>query len=133
MRIFLDANVLFSAAKSDGAVRELLSLLRARGHALFADAYVAEEARRNIALKAEDRVGALEKLLAEVSMVATGRAAIGTGKIDLPEKDLPVLDAAARGRCDVLVSGDKTHFGSLFGTSVAGVTVLSPAQVAERL
>jgi hypothetical protein len=28
MRIFLDANILFSAAKSDGAVRRLLDELR---------------------------------------------------------------------------------------------------------
>jgi hypothetical protein len=29
MRVFLDANILFSAAKSDGAVRQLLGLLHA--------------------------------------------------------------------------------------------------------
>ena len=36
MRVFLDANVLFSAAKSDGAVRELLRLLLQAGHECWA-------------------------------------------------------------------------------------------------
>ena len=44
MRLFLDANILFSAAKSDGAVRRLLELLLARGHACWVDGYVVEEA-----------------------------------------------------------------------------------------
>ena len=47
MRVFLDANILFSAAKSSGAVRELLRLLEEQGHECWADAYVAAEARRN--------------------------------------------------------------------------------------
>ncbi len=49
MRIFLDANILFSAARADGAVRQLLALCEDRGHELWADAYVLEEARRNLA------------------------------------------------------------------------------------
>ena len=51
MRLFLDANVLFSAAKSDGPMRELLTRLARAGHELCADEYVLEEARRNLALK----------------------------------------------------------------------------------
>jgi len=37
MRIFLDANVLFSAAKSDGAVRSLVTLLLAAQHECWVD------------------------------------------------------------------------------------------------
>jgi uncharacterized protein len=54
MRVFLDANVLFSAPKSDGAVRELLLLLEQSGHQCCVDACVIEEARRNLAAKAPD-------------------------------------------------------------------------------
>ena len=46
MRIFLDANILFSAAKSDGAVRRLLHRLLEGGHECHVDGYVVEEARR---------------------------------------------------------------------------------------
>ncbi len=52
MRIFLDANVLFSAAKSDGAVHQLLTLLEKLHHECCVDGYVFEEARRNLVAKA---------------------------------------------------------------------------------
>ena len=52
MRIFVDANVLFSAARSAGAIRTLLQMLQSTGHALAADAYVVAEARRNLEAKA---------------------------------------------------------------------------------
>jgi hypothetical protein len=45
MRIFFDANILFSAAKSEGAVRAFLSQLRTDGHTLVVDAYVVGEAK----------------------------------------------------------------------------------------
>lgn len=51
MRVFLDANILFSAAASDGAVRRAIKLLNARGHECFANAYVINEARRNLRVK----------------------------------------------------------------------------------
>jgi len=47
MRVFLDANVLFSAACSEGAVRRLLELLRESNHTLCADDFVIQEVRRN--------------------------------------------------------------------------------------
>ena len=59
MRVFLDANVLFSAAKSDGAIKELLKRLEQSGHQCCVDAYVIEEARRNLGAKAPDRVAIL--------------------------------------------------------------------------
>ena len=65
MRIFLDANILFSAARSAGAVRQLVQALQAGGHSLVADAYVGEEARRNLASKAQaDALEFLQALLA---------------------------------------------------------------------
>ena len=57
MRVFLDANVLFSAAKSDGAVRQLLARLATEGHNCMADMYVLAEARRNLQLKETSRHG----------------------------------------------------------------------------
>jgi uncharacterized protein len=133
MRIFLDANVLFSAAKSDGAMRRLLHDLRRRDHELWADAYVLEEARRNLALKSPAAVPALETLMAQVHlapMSVSGKRAI---PLPLPDKDRPVLDAAIRTGCDILVTGDRTHFGRLYGTAIEGVEVLAPATLAERL
>jgi hypothetical protein len=70
MRIFLDANVLFSAAKTDGAVRRLLGLLVDAGHECWADAYVVEEARRNLMAKAPSRASVLDSLLARMHVAA---------------------------------------------------------------
>lgn len=64
MRVFLDANVLFSAAKSDGAVRELLRLLREGGHECCVDRYVSFEAHRNLSIKVPTALAALDALVA---------------------------------------------------------------------
>ena len=70
MRIFLDANVLFSAAKSDGGVRRLLGLLVDAGHECWADGYVVEEARRNLVAKAPSGAPVLDTLLARMHVAA---------------------------------------------------------------
>jgi predicted nucleic acid-binding protein len=134
VRVFLDANILFSAAKSDGAVRELLHRLLRAGHALHADAYVVEEARRNLLFKGRDAIGTLEELLASIEVASYRRQdlpAVIAERID--RKDRPVLAAAIASRCDALVTGDRTHFGALFGQVLAGVRIESPRSLAERL
>ena len=135
LRIFLDANILFSAAQSDGAVRRLLYLLHADGHALVADTYVATEARRNLAAKAGADAGAyLEALLSSIELNGVAAHPALTAIADwLPDKDRPVLQAAIASRCQALVTGDKTHFGAGYGQSFAGVTIYSPAQLAAQL
>ena len=134
MRIFLDANVLFSAAKSDGAVRQLIGLLAEAGHVLCADGYVIEEARRNLAAKAPEGVSVLAKLLTRmhVANAQSGDAAL-EASLPLPAKDRPVLAAAIRQGCAALVTGDRTHFGALYGRTIHGVAVHSPRSLAEAL
>jgi hypothetical protein len=51
MRVFLDADILFSAVRSDGAVRALVRLLLDRRHECWVDAYVVAEARRKLVSK----------------------------------------------------------------------------------
>jgi predicted nucleic acid-binding protein len=132
IRILLDANILFSAAKSDGAVRQLLRDLHAEGHALVADGYVAAEAQRNIAAKATgDGADYLQALLSRIEVSAVHYAgAAGSAAHWLPAKDRPVLLAAIACKCDVLVTGDRTHFGPGYGQTFEGVTIHSPAQLA---
>ena len=134
MRIFLDANILFSAAKSDGAMRRLVTLLLDSGHECHVDGYVIEEARRNLIAKALGHEAALPALLrrmtiADVHPSGPVPATVGA----LPEKDRPVLAAAIRTRCDGLVTGDRTHFGRFYGKALGGVTIHSPRSLAEAL
>ncbi len=132
MRIFLDANVLFYAAQSAGAVRQLIQALQADGHALVADEYVATEARRNIAGKAKaDRQTYLQNLLSQIEIIAAHFPANAHAAVQwLPEKDRPVLMAAIALRCDALLTGDRTHFGMGYGQTFDGVTTYAPAQLA---
>lgn len=134
MRIFLDANILFSAARSDGAIRRLLERLRESGHTLCADAFVIEEARRNLASKTPTALPDLDSLLSTMKSLPTlppDKKLLAM--LPLPAKNQPVLAAAIRGGCDALVTGDRTHFGSLFGTVFDGVSIYSPAEAAETL
>jgi predicted nucleic acid-binding protein len=134
MRIFLDANILFSAVKSDGAVRKLLELLLAAGHACWVDGYVVEEARRNLAAKFPGGLAILEQLLARMHGAGTQHAdAALEATLPLPEKDRPVLAAAIHNRCAALVTGDRAHSGKLFGKTIHGTTVHTPRSLAEAL
>ena len=53
--------------------------------------------------------------------------------LPLPEKDRPVLAAAIRSQCAALLTGDRTHFGFLYGKTIRGVTIHSPRSLAEKL
>lgn len=127
MRIFLDANVLFSAAKSEGAISELLKLLKDWGHELIADLYVVEEAHRNLAIRYPESLGRFGTIIEGIivcSDASDERVIVET--VELVEKDRPVLAGAICSRCSVLVTGDSTHFGHLYDTVIQGVRVLSP-------
>ncbi len=135
MRIFLDANVLFSAARSAGAIRLLVRELHVAGHILVADEYVATEARRNISAKAGgEAVDYLQALLTQLEVTSVQYPTrVRAATIWLPEKDRPVLVAAIALKCDALVTGDRTHFGSGYGKVFDGVTIYSPAQLAQAV
>ncbi len=135
MRIFLDANVLFSAAKSAGAIRLLLQALHAAGHCLVADEYVGTEARRNVDGKAgNDAAAYLQALLSRIEVSPVQYPGMQQANVLwLPDKDRPVLMAAMALKCDVLVTGDRTHFGPGHGKVFDGVTIYAPAQLAQAI
>ncbi len=134
MRIFLDANILFSAAKTDGAIREFMASLRSGGHTLVVDAYVLDEARRNLEAKFPASLGNLDAMLPNLEICAkVGPALQEDVASTLLWKDRPVLAAAIHLRCHILLTGDKTHFGPLYGQSIGGVEVFSPAGLALYL
>lgn len=126
MRIFLDANILFSAAKSDGAIRELINRVLDDRHECRVDEFVVTEARRNLLSKGPESLPVLETLLARLRIGSAQGTGISPPEISwLPEKDRPVLAAAIRLRCDVLVTGDRTHFGAGYGKVFGNVRICS--------
>ncbi|MEN9225189.1 MAG: PIN domain-containing protein [Thermostichus sp. DRC_bins_24] len=134
MKFFLDANILFSGAKSEGAIRQLVHRLCSDHHQCWVDAYVVEEARRNLLIKYPDRLEDLFQLLELMHFLEVLLHDLPAElKPLLPEKDQPVLAAAIHLQCDGLITGDRTHFGSLYGKTIAEVTIYSPRGVAELL
>jgi hypothetical protein len=128
-RVFLDANVLFSAAyRSDSGLRTLWSFRATT--TLLTTSYAAEEARRNL-LDDASRLR-LERLLKPVVLVPdilTGELPDG---ITLPDKDRPILLSAIAASATHLITGDRVHFGRYFGCRVAGVLIERPADYLGR-
>ena len=132
-RIFLDANILFSAAKSDGAIRSLVSQLLEAGHECWGDGYVADEARRNLATKAATQLRVLDELIERVQVSTVAPVLDRVAAAGLPEKDQFVHAAAVMTKCDILVTGDRSHFGKFYGRKVAGVEIHSPRSLHDKL
>ena len=135
MRIFLDANILFSAARNDGPMRQLLRELQAKSHALVASAAVVFEARRNLEAKSTvAAVNFLDQLVAEIDVPPYAPGSVAAALTNwLPDTDQHVLAAAIRQHCEILVTGDKAHFGSRYGKKFAHVLIVSPRMAAEIL
>ena len=127
-RIFLDANVLFSAAYREGA--GLLRLWKARDTEVLTSGYAAEEARRN--LETEEARLRLGSLLRKTRLVAEAPATRLPDSIRIAEKDHPILQAAVAAGATHLITGDLRDFGTLFGTRVAGVRIETPAEYLRR-
>jgi len=122
-RVFLDANILFSAGWREKA--GLLRLWRLTDVTLLTSRYAVEEARRN--LETQEQRKRLIQLMVNVDLVTD--FAYGDLPLDvvLPEKDRPILLAAIRAHATHLLTGDKQHFGPLYGQSISGVLILRPA------
>lgn len=121
IRVFLDANILFSAAwREDSGISVLWSR---RDVTLVTSSYALEEAQRNILSKRPAASSRLAQLVRQVEL----SSAMMTVSSDygLPSKDVPILEAAAASHCSVLLTGDIMHFGHLLGQEAEGVTVMT--------
>ncbi len=127
-RLFLDANVLFSAAyREDAGVRKLWDLREAE---LVTSAYAVEEARRNLDTgERRSDLGGLLEAVRVSNLLADPTAFPEIEASGLPEKDLPILRAAVASGATYLVTGDRKHFGDLLAEEVAEVLVLRPAEL----
>ncbi len=123
-RVFLDANVLFSAAYRVDAA--FLRLWEIGDVERITSAYALEEARRNLADTAQ--LARLDRLMEGVRVVTEASDLPLPPDIALPEKDRPILAAALLARATHLLSADKRHFGPYFGRSVAGLVIVPPGQ-----
>jgi predicted nucleic acid-binding protein len=113
VRLFLDANVLFTAAHNpDGLARLLFDVARHDVVTLISSHVAVSEARANLNLKAPDKAAALEPLLHGLEIVDAPSQPLHV--LDLPADDQLIFGAAVAARATHLLTGDKKHFGPYF-------------------
>ena len=113
IRIFLDANVLFTAAHNpNGKAAILVGLAVAGAFRLFTSSYAREEAERNIIAKYPGCLADFKHLLVNITVVPVIHLSADCPDI-LPAKDAPVFAAAVYCRTTHLLTGDIKHFGPL--------------------
>jgi hypothetical protein len=127
-RVFLDANVLFSAAYRVNA--GLLKFWKLKNVALCSSHYALEEARINLEQDIQKR--RLEKLAGAIEFFDPIPRGLPRDVI-LPEKDVPILLAAIAARSTYLLTGDVHHFGQYFGKSIEGMLVLPPGDYLRKI
>ena len=138
MRLFLDANVLFTAAHNPRGKAALLIDLgkqgRKQGHwELYSSAYALEEARRNLARKFPEFLDGLDALSEGVRLV---EGPVGHAfPPGLAQKDRPIFQAAVGCRATHLLTGDLKDFGPLMSRpeDTSGVHVLTVADFLGHL
>ena len=126
-RVFLDANVLFSAAYKPQS--RLLQLWKLPNVAFFSSRYALEEARAN--LDQDDQKSRLIRLSASLQLVEAVARRLPS-EILLPDKDAPILLAAFAARATHLLTGDIRHFGPYLGKEIAGVAISLPGTYLKR-
>jgi len=121
-RLFLDANILFSAAYRPASA--LAEFWKLKDVVLCTSHFALEEARMNLPESAQRR--RLARLTRHIRLY-DARPRQLPGDLCLPDKDVPILLAAIEARATHLITGDLRHFGPYFGKKVEGVLVLLPA------
>ncbi len=140
MRVFLDANVLFSAALG-GEIFRLIWMLAEQGKfQLLTSPFCWLEAEFNIERKRPKATPHLLQLMRWVRLVPEHQEVDYLAQeplrqlvSSLPEKDRPVLVAALKAQAQVLLTGDLRHFGSLMGRTDLPLLVLSPRDFIVRI
>lgn len=128
MRIFLDANILFAAAQSPtGRSALLISFAKQKQCVCITSPHAITEAQRNLEARYPQAMERFYTVLATVHTVkeATADSVQWALQQELPQNDAPILAAAVQAKANVLVTGDKTHFGHLFGKTKRSVKILS--------
>ena len=123
-RLFLDANILFSAAYRPGA--GLPGLWRLRDVQPITSDYALEEARVN--LPDQSQHVRLSKLVRTMKVVPDFPDRPLPQGVILPDKDRPILLAAIAANATHLLTGDFTDFGRYYGWSVEGVLIVPPSE-----
>jgi predicted nucleic acid-binding protein len=130
-KVFLDANVLFSAAYD--ARTSLRQLWRLEGVELLTSGAAAQEAARNLSMKRPDRMGDLAGLIGSMTVLGEPAQRIAAeATVGIDENDRPIFNACVAAKCTHFLTGDKRHFGRFYGKTVCGVAIERAADYLRR-
>jgi len=132
-RLFLDANILFSAAYSSEGKSALIVELAAIGiWQIFTSAFTIEEAHRNLDAKYPEMILQFNDLLKKITIVAEFSGLHFPA--GLTEKDRPVFQAAYGCKATHLITGDIVHFGKYMQkpAETFGILVMTPSQFLDK-
>jgi len=107
MKIFVDANVLFTAAYSPQG--KAATLLESASIPFVTSDYAVQEARRNILAKRPASIDSLDKILERIEIAPSVQS--GACPIALPQKDQPIFLSALMTKATHLLTGDLKDFG----------------------
>jgi hypothetical protein len=124
LKLFLDSNILFTAAHNPrGKAAFVIEAAGEETWAVVTCGFAAHEAARNLEIKfpgSLPRLKALLEMVVELPTVFEGRCPSG-----LSGKDRPILLSAIGGQCTQLLTGDLRHFGPFMNKpSVTGGVVI---------
>lgn len=132
LRVFLDANVLFSAALKPQS--RFLDFWRMRNLVALTSTYAADEARRNCL--GEVHADRLNRLLEQTHFVSDVPGGPLPAQIQLAAKDAPILAAAIHAGADYLITGDRHHFRRWMNLRIEGrlgaIIIQEPAQFLDE-
>ncbi len=128
-RLFLDANVLFTAAHNPkGKAAVVIELANSGCWDVITSAYAAEEARRNLSCKFPLRINAFETLLATIRLTPSPKGV--ECPLPLRDKDRPIFEAALVCNATHLLTGDLKDFGPFMNDPehTQGIVIQTVAQ-----
>jgi uncharacterized protein len=134
IRLFLDANVVFTAAHNpSGKAALVIDLGSQKYWEVVSCSFAIDEARRNIIIKFPDCLERLDSLLTKIRKVPSGSGRICP--IPLRQKDRPILEAAIRCKATHLLTGDIKDFGPFMNNPArtAGVIIQSVSEFLANL
>ena len=136
IRAFLDANVLFRAARSrENASWGIIELAGSRDDfAVMTTEYVFGEAEKYLREKARASLGEYASLKPKLETCPEPPDALAQHlrRLIPDEKDWPVLAGAIYAKADWLLTFDYQDFGHLFGITVYDVFITTPPQGLHR-
>ena len=134
IRLFLDANVLFTASHNpSGKAALIIDLGSQKYWEVVLCSFAIDEARRNIMIKFPNCLERLDSLLSTVKKVPSGSGRVCP--VPLPQKGRPILEAAIRCKATHLLTGDIKDFGPFMNNAdlTSGVLIQTVSEFLASL